>query len=119
MRLIDADALYLRMAGHGWWNNTDRDIALDVLERMPTIDPDSMRPQWIPVTERLPEDDTMMLVTCRTKRGWLNVNRAYYFGGSWHGSGSMSGVIAWMPLPEPYKSYGSEMNGGADDGAGS
>ena len=58
---------------------------------------------WIPCSERLPEDDEMVLVTCETKKGTRNVNRAYHSGGFWHGSGSMSGVIAWMPLPEPYR----------------
>ena len=57
---------------------------------------------WIPVTERLPEDDAFVLVSCRTKRGVNGINRAYYMDGAWHGSGSMSGVTAWMPLPEPY-----------------
>ncbi|MBM6970448.1 DUF551 domain-containing protein [Mordavella massiliensis] len=57
---------------------------------------------WIPVEERLPEDETMMLVTCQTKAGKRSVNRAWYGTGCWHGTGSMSGVTAWMPLPEPY-----------------
>ena len=57
---------------------------------------------WIPVIERLPENDDMMLVSCRTKKGINSVNRAYYFNGHWHGSGSMSNVKAWQPLPEPY-----------------
>ena len=57
---------------------------------------------WIPVDERLPEDETMMLVTCQTKAGRRSVNRAWYGAGCWHGTGSMSGVTAWMPLPEPY-----------------
>ena len=57
---------------------------------------------WIPVDERLPEDETMMLVTCQTKAGRRSVNRAWYGTECWHGTGSMSGVIAWMPLPEPY-----------------
>ena len=64
--------------------------------------------KWIPVTERLPEDEEMKLVTCRTKKGILNVNRAYYMDGAWHGSGTMSGVIAWMELPEPYREDADE-----------
>lgn len=59
--------------------------------------------QWIPVAERLPDQDDMVLVTCRTKKGMLSVNRAYLSNGFWHGSGTMSGVIAWMLLPEPYQ----------------
>lgn len=57
---------------------------------------------WIPVKERLPENNDIMLVSCMTKKGVKNVNRAYYSDGHWHGSGSMSGVTAWMPSPEPY-----------------
>ena len=66
-------------------------------ENVPTND------GWIPVEERLPEDEAMMLVTCKTKAGRLFVNRAWYGDGSWHGTGTMSGVIAWRPLPEPYR----------------
>lgn len=58
--------------------------------------------EWIPVGEKLPEDDKVVLVSCCTKKGVRSVNRAYYSNGYWHGSGSMSGVVAWMPLPEPY-----------------
>ena len=58
---------------------------------------------WIPVKDKLPDNDDMKLVTCKTKTGIYNVNRAYFSSGFWHGSGSMSGVIAWMDLPEPYK----------------
>ena len=58
---------------------------------------------WIPVEESLPEDERMVLVTCQTKKGIRSTNRAYYDGAFWHGSGSMSSVTAWQPLPEPYK----------------
>lgn len=63
---------------------------------------------WISVEERLPEDDRMVLVTCQTKKGIRSVNRAYCDGAFWHGSGSMSGVIAWRPLPDPYRPERSE-----------
>lgn len=61
--------------------------------------------RWIPCSERLPETDELMLVTCKSKNGNYTVNRAYYWDKteSWHGSGTMASVIAWMPLPEPYR----------------
>ena len=58
--------------------------------------------QWIPVTEKLPDDQGMVLVSCRNKKGLNSINRAYYWNGYWHGSGSMSGVKAWKPLPKVY-----------------
>ena len=59
--------------------------------------------KWIPISEMTPSDDKMKLVTCKTQKGVYSVNRAYYDGEFWHGSGSMSGVIAWMEMPEPDK----------------
>lgn len=56
---------------------------------------------WIPVSERLPEDDTTVLVTCKTRRGTTFVRTGYCIYGSWHLN--CEGVTAWQPLPEPYK----------------
>ena len=59
---------------------------------------------WIPVTERLPEMDTRVLCTEMSgefrsvefgrlvKAGWLMERH-----------GNHNNIIAWMPLPEPYK----------------
>lgn len=61
---------------------------------------------WIPVTERLPEDKQRVLVTRKsgtigyiTWNTWWNEQKSY----------PIDKVIAWMPLPEPYK-------GGKDNG---
>jgi hypothetical protein len=64
--------------------------------------PKTERSGWIPVTKQLPPEEEMVLVSCQTAKGVKSVNRAYYMNDSWHGSGSMSGVKAWQPLPEPY-----------------
>jgi len=83
----------------------------------------SAQPQWIPVTERLPEEDTEVLISYRYKEGegdtdHVNIDITSYgttcFGGreihtlkEWrqpfdyfHANYE---VIAWMPLPESYK----------------
>lgn len=58
--------------------------------------------QWIPVEVQLPSENVRVLVFTRTKKGVPNINIAYRNNYGWHGNGSMSAVIAWMPLPEPY-----------------
>lgn len=80
----------------------DVDAIIELVNSQPQVG------EWIPVSERLPETDDLMLVSCRTKKGINSVNRAYYSNGAWHGSGSMGGVVAWMPLPEPYKGGAEE-----------
>ena len=61
-------------------------------------------PQWIPCSERLPKQGQEVICQCRAsiiKVLKLNAN------GDWYQDAMhcyMSGfVIAWMPLPEPYK----------------
>lgn len=81
----------------------DKDQILEIIDAAPTIEVEEPA-QWIPITEALPKTDDMVLVTCVTKSGLKSVNRAYCDEhGFWHGSGSMAGVVAWLPLPKPYE----------------
>ena len=70
---------------------------------------------WIPCSERLPEDGTDVLVQFEYYR-YGNYNRlfqtigiSYTYNGEWsgfvNGSSGWSDlrIIAWQPLPEPYK----------------
>lgn len=58
--------------------------------------------QWIPCSERLPDKDGIYLVTHR-KFGKLEVTWNIFYGGE-HASWLWNDeIIAWMPLPEPYK----------------
>lgn len=69
--------------------------------------------QWIDVDNLLPENDKQykdkkvidVLVT--TKRGYVTKVRRYkdtYYGKDlWYWGRLRSDIIAWMPLPEPYK----------------
>lgn len=79
--------------------------------------------RWIPVTERLPEEDVEVLITYRYKEGEgdrshsdidITTYGQMYFGGNKVGNHkhwrapfeyfeSNYEVVAWMPLPSPYK----------------
>ena len=52
--------------------------------------------KWVPCSERLPDQNGKYLVVGRQKA----INILKFDGGRWYGKW---GVVAWMPLPEPYK----------------
>ena len=68
--------------------------------------------QWIPVTERLPEEDGWYLVYTTPNREHKSINKARFCKGfewdnftpRWCGAGGhWANVTHWMPLPEPPK----------------
>ena len=73
------------------------ELAIEVLKELPFG-------VWIPCTERLPKVSGIYLVTKRTSMGGLFSSRSYFFSKNigW----SDSGVLAWLPMPEPYKEEG-------------
>lgn len=105
MRLVDADELRIKPEYMhdicGAVMIRLEDVARIITE-MPTIDP---QPQWIPVSERLPEIGEYVL--CSQDNGdvgegklldsgsWLICYDQICQGSYW--------VKAWMPLPERYK----------------
>lgn len=131
MRLIDADALIntlqelfdkrdkeARFTGDRGVTVTWND-AIYHIKTAPTIEPQ----RWIPVDEGKPKDGTACLVTYsrvhvriatfaedlyevdkydfHNKRG---VAGWFYFNDEWGMCFDVDNVIAWMPLPEPYRS---------------
>ena len=95
---------------YSWDNLTEREGMIRALKNLP-----SEELRWIPVTERFPdakygEGDSVL---CCTETGLMYI--LYWDGGNWcvptgephqwvnHKTGWHDRVIAWMPLPEPYR----------------
>ena len=57
---------------------------------------------WIPCSERLPEEDGYYLVTMKLWTGSYVITHAFS-GGEWHLAPEDCPVLAWQPLPEPWK----------------
>lgn len=70
----------------------------------------SKQREWIPVSERLPEEETTVLIC--TDQGDIDASRIFsYSDGTWEwfaSSWCYGEIIAWMPLPEPYIERGNE-----------
>lgn len=84
------------------------------IEAAPTIDPESLRPQWISVKDRLPEQCGIGCLLCATNcYGQQRVFEGftgYMEGGKfqWHTNLKdvdldVWNITHWMPLPEPPK----------------
>ena len=102
------DCIDLPRAKH-WDGHTEADAET----RLMSLNPE---PHWMPVTERLPETDNEVLTTYivngNGKKRYVETSSYYYDGFSEYWSspwdeyriaGTRIEVIAWMPMPEPYK----------------
>ena len=112
MRLIDADAL-IRELNEKLGCRTDIN---KIICGMTVYEPAIVQPQWIPVAERLPKTSQDVLITRRSAWGTVRVMKAFYMSsddeGIWASQCGIdtTGVIAWLPLPEPYAPDGEEGN---------
>ena len=102
-KAIDGDMLYQEFEAMAWYDNADRDLAEDMLLRMPTLTPQN---EWVSVEERLPEVGQEVLVY------WRNISQkaehfelTHYDGDHWFLLDNTDRpwivVVAWMPLPAP------------------
>lgn len=122
MRLIDADALKKDLTRF-----YDNEVtAKRLIDEQPTIEPQpqdiardiatiienekDMRVildhQWISVSEKLPKEDTEVIVSCTDDSGdseFSYTTTGWHFKGVWVVGNERSYFVrAWMPLPEPY-----------------
>lgn len=81
------------------------DEVVKELKQLPSV----QEQRWIPVTERLPNGQEEVIVSCHdtsgdgsfdyTSSGWTTTDGEY-----WIVDNEINHfVVAWMPLPEPYK----------------
>ena len=82
-------------------DNCDYDLRdfLDDLVDIPSVTP--QEPRWIPVSERMPEEQGLYLVTIKS-------GDKYYIDTDLYNTLYKKGfrtpnVVAWMPLPQPYR----------------
>lgn len=122
-RLIDADALLKFVEDRyeiTWESDTYeggiKDACSDIIEKidnMPTIEPE---PHWIPCSERMPELDSDgysdKVLVCFSNFSDVEIceYRVMNGTGKWYAGDTDDSpedigvnVIAWQPLPEPYK----------------
>ena len=73
----------------------------EYIKQTPTVEPQ----EWIPVKDRLPEDYVRVLVCDRTSVYMANRHDDWwYFSPAEIGTlVAQSHIVAWMPLPSPYK----------------
>lgn len=75
-----------------------------LLEELPSVQSEQ---RWIPCSERLPEDDTEVIVSCTDDSGdseFSYTTTGWHFKGIWVIDNARSYFVrAWMPLPETYK----------------
>ena len=80
-----------------------RDVAEKMLNKVPSAQPE---PHWIPCSERLPEEGEVVLTQAKFKDDMKMAVSSRIDYNYWTGWGTRDiNIIAWMPLPKPYKEH--------------
>ena len=106
----------------GYWSASKKD---ELVTRLAEYEDTGLNPeevlrlkknavQWIPVTERVPErnESVLLCMKSRSSRTGMCIQTGSYDNGFWFIQGAAGYeslatfefyVLAWMPLPEPYR----------------
>lgn len=86
------------------------------IKSLPSAQPE---PQWIPCSERLPEENGQYLITVKYKHVNDSYEDVYAEHGEWYDGrwdifcfghcGEVEDIIAWVPLPAPYRPEGEKV----------
>lgn len=97
---------------HGKMSNEENHKLWEFIKGLPSVTPKQKTGEWIPVSERLPEDFQRVLITITNYYGDKVVRVAEYrkLGKRFQVKENTNewrvgekGLWAWMPLPRPYK----------------
>ena len=90
------------LGGDRYYQELRSAIIAEIRKRLAV--PEREKGEWIPVSERLPEDRGNYIIDYTNEFGEF-VDISYF---DKYGFWSSSNVIAWQPLPEPYKAESEE-----------
>jgi len=74
-----------------------KNYIIKIIETLPSAEPE---PKWTPVTEALPEEDKDVLLLMAEGEMAVGQRRGVNY---WDGYRRRAVIIAWMPLPEPWR----------------
>ena len=101
------NAFYIQSDDDGWWTGTAQDVE-ELLNSLQSTQPKPKTGKWIPVSERLPEDEQEILFSTKTGRVHSGKYHDDDSANQWYSyrdkARAWNNVVnAWMPLPDPWK----------------